>query len=296
MTLDSVGVYCWQLRFMEPHAANDIAREIEDLGYTAIWLASAHKPGVVAQSSELLNATERIKVATGVLTIWEQEPESVAVEVGRIEAEQPGRFLLGLGVSHSENLGPAEQEGMQAPVQALNAYLDTLERTGATSLKDNVLLGAQGPKMLELARTRTAGACPYNVTAAHTKSARKLLGPDALLATMVPAIFRTDTDEARTIARAALAPYLNYRNYLSNWRRLGFGEQDFADGGSDALIDAVYAYGTPDEIAARIIEHLTAGADHVYVQVLTEVAWPNVDLSETRGLWRDLSLALALSA
>jgi probable F420-dependent oxidoreductase len=170
--------------------------------------------------------------------------------------------LLGIGVGHPE----AVQE-YQKPIDALRGYLDKLDEYGVP--KNQRVIAALGPQVLKLSAARSAGAHPYLTTPEHTAQARELLGPEAFLAPEHKAVLTTDADQAREVGRRALDIYLNLQNYLNSWKRLGFTDEDVARPGSDRLVDAVVAYGTPEQIAARLTAHLDAGADHVPVQVLT---------------------------
>jgi probable F420-dependent oxidoreductase len=210
----------------------------------------------------ILANTTTLKVATGIVNIWTAAPGPVAESFHRIEAAYPGRFLLGIGVGHPE----ATQE-YQKPIDALRGYLDKLDEYGVP--KNRRVIAALGPQVLKLSAARSAGAHPYLTTPEHTAEARRLLGPEAFLAPEHKAILTTDADKARQVGRGALDIYLNLQNYLNSWKRLGFTDEDVAKPGSDRLVDAVVAYGTPEAIAARLTEHLDAGADHVPVQVLT---------------------------
>ena len=180
----------------------------------------------------------------------------------RINTAYPGRFLLGIGVGHPEAITEYKK-----PIDALNEYLDKLDEYGVP--KEHRVVAALGPQVLKLSARRSAGAHPYLTTPEHTAEARELIGPDAFLAPEHKAILTTDAEKARAVGRQALEIYLNLNNYLNSWKRLGFTDSDVAKPGSDGLVDAVVAYGTVDAIAARLKQHLDAGADHVPVQVLT---------------------------
>jgi probable F420-dependent oxidoreductase len=235
-------------------------REIESLGYGAIW-AGGSPAAELSWVDPILEETTALKLATGIVNIWTAEPGPTAESFHRIEKAYPGRFLLGIGVGHPE----AHQE-YRKPVDALTEYLDKLDEYGVP--KDSRVVAALGPKVLKLSAERSAGAHPYLTTPEHTAEARKLI-PEAFIAPEHKAVLTTDPEKARAVGRKALEIYLNLANYLNSWKRLGFTDEDVAKPGSDRLVDAVVAYGTPDEIAARLKEHLTAGADHVPVQVLT---------------------------
>jgi probable F420-dependent oxidoreductase len=237
------------------------AKEIEALGYGAVWVGGS-PPAELDWVEPILANTTTLKVATGIVNIWTAAPGPVAESFHRIEAAYPGRFLLGIGVGHPE----ATQE-YQKPIDALRGYLDKLDEYEVP--KNRRVIAALGPQVLKLSAARSAGAHPYLTTPEHTAEARRLLGPEAFLAPEHKAILTTDADEARKVGRGALDIYLNLQNYLNSWKRLGFTDDDVAKPGSDRLVDAVVAYGTPEAIAARLTEHLDAGADHVPVQVLT---------------------------
>lgn len=237
------------------------AKEIEALGYGAVWVGGS-PPAELDWVEPILENTTTLKVATGIVNIWTAAAGPVAESFHRIEQAYPGRFILGIGVGHPE----AHQE-YQKPIDALRGYLDKLDEYGVP--KDQRVIAALGPQVLKLSAARSAGAHPYLTTPEHTAEARKLLGPEAFLAPEHKAILTTDADQAREVGRRALDIYLNLQNYLNSWKRLGFTDEDVARPGSDRLVDAVVAYGTPEQIAARLTEHLDAGADHVPVQVLT---------------------------
>lgn len=235
-------------------------RDIESLGYGAIW-AGGSPAAELAWVDPILEETSTLKVATGIVNIWTAEPGPTAESFHRIEKAYPGRFLLGIGVGH-----PEAHQQYRKPVEALIEYLDKLDEYGVP--KDSRVVAALGPKVLKLSAERSAGAHPYLTTPEHTAEARKLI-PDAFIAPEHKVVLTTDAEEARATGRKALEIYLNLTNYLNNWKRSGFSDSDVAKPGSDRLVDAVVAYGTPDEIAARLKEHIAAGADHVPVQVLT---------------------------
>ena len=237
------------------------AQEIEALGYGAVWVGGS-PPAELAWVEPILEKTTTLKVATGIVNIWTAEPGPVAESFHRIDKAYPGRFLLGIGVGH-----PEATTEYQKPIDALRGYLDKLDEYGVP--KSRRVVAALGPQVLKLSATRAAGAHPYLTTPEHTAEARRLIGPDAFLAPEHKAVLTTDADQAREVGRQALDIYLNLQNYLNSWKRLGFTDDDVAKPGSDRLVDAVVAYGTPEAIAARLHQHIEAGADHVPVQVLT---------------------------
>ncbi|CAN5446317.1 LLM class F420-dependent oxidoreductase [soil metagenome] len=239
----------------------DQLRDIEALGYGAIW-AGGSPPAELDWVEPILAATTNLKLATGIVNIWTAAAKPVAESFHRIDKAYPGRFVLGIGVGH-----PEAHAEYKKPYDALVEYLDELDQYGVP--KDQRVVAALGPQVLRLSARRSAGAHPYLTTPEHTAQARELIGPDAFLAPEHKAVLTTDTDRARAVGRKALEIYLQLANYTNNWKRLGFTDADIAKPGSDALVDAFVAHGTPDAIAARLKEHLSAGADHVPVQVLT---------------------------
>ncbi|MBP5894073.1 LLM class F420-dependent oxidoreductase [Streptomyces scabiei] len=263
--LGRYGIWSIGLRSEDPARRGELgeaAAELEELGFGTIWLGGST---TVQHAVPLVEATSHLTVATGIQSIWQHEAAETAVRFAELEADHPGRFLLGLGVSHAKL---AEQ--YRHPYAAMVAYLDALDTAGVPA--NRRVLAALGPRMLRLARDRAAGTHPYLVTPEHTAEAREALGEDSLLAPELKVILEPDADRARTIARAHLAFYLTLPNYTNTFLRLGFIEADLADGGSDRLVDAVYAWGEDDRIRARVDEFHTAGADHVALQVLEEGA------------------------
>jgi probable F420-dependent oxidoreductase len=246
-------------------------RDVEALGYGAIW-AGGSPPAELDWVDPILEVTDHIKLATGIVNIWTAPAGPVAESYHRLEAAYPGRFLLGIGVGH-----PEAHTEYKKPYDALTEYLDELDQHGVP--KERRVVAALGPQVLKLSARRSAGAHPYLTTPEHTAQARELLGAEAFIAPEHKVVLTTDerlreepeaaADEARRVGRKALEVYLDLTNYLNNWKRLGFTDADVAKPGSDALVDSVVAYGTTEEITARLRQHVEAGADHVAVQVLT---------------------------
>ncbi|MFE3290357.1 LLM class F420-dependent oxidoreductase [Rhodococcus sp. NPDC059234] len=240
----------------------DYLRTVERLGYGTLWLGGS-PPADLRIAEEALDATETLTVATGITNVWSAPAGEVAESFHRLEARHPGRFLLGVGVGHRE----AHGEVYAKPYEVVVSYLDDLDAAGVPASRR--VLAALGPKMLRLAAERSAGAHPYLTTPEHTRQAREVLGAGTLLAPEHKVVLSTDPASARTIGRAAVEnPYLHLRNYVSNLVRLGFTEKELGNGGSDRVVDALVAHGDAASIAARLTEHLTAGADHVAIQVL----------------------------
>ncbi len=239
-----------------------LAQELEAAGYTTIWIGGS-PGGDLEIVTTLLESTEQLMVATGIVNIWKDDPKAIAAVHRRIADAYPGRFVLGIGAGH-----PEATSDYRHPYEALVDYLDVLDGEGVPV--DERVIAALGPKVLRLARDRAAGAHPYLVTPEHTRRAREILGPDALLVPEQKVVVGSDPGAARAIGRARVAdPYLALSNYLNNLRRLGWADADFADDGSDALIDALAVHGSADEVAAQLHGHFEAGADQVAVQLLT---------------------------
>ena len=264
-------------------ATPELAVDLERFGYGTLWLGGS-PDGDLRHAEELIEATSTLTLATSIVNMWKDDARTVAASFARIEANHPGRFLLGVGAGHPE----ATQE-YASPYDTLAGYVGVLLGNGVPA--DGLVLAALGPRVLRLAAERTAGAIPYLVTPEHTRQARAILGAGKVLAPEQKAVLETDPQRARAIGRPRVQrPYLGLVNYTSNLRRLGWSEEDLSDGGSDALIDALVAWGTGDEVAAKLNEHLEAGADHVAVQLLADS-----DDELTDG-YRRLAEALRLSS
>jgi probable F420-dependent oxidoreductase len=248
----------------------ELAADLERMGYGAVWLGPS-PPADLRIVDELLAATTTLVVATGIVNIWASEPHEVAGSFGRIEAAYPGRFLLGVGAGH-----PEATPQYAKPYEAVADYVEVLLADGVPGA--SMVLAALGRRMLRLAADRTAGAHPYLVPVAYTRLAREILGETPLLATEHKVVLEADTSVAREIGRARVQrPYLGLVNYTSNLRRLGWTDADLADGGSDALVDALVAHGEPEQVADQLGEHISAGADHLCVQLLTPAGADLVD-------------------
>ncbi|WP_337063388.1 TIGR03620 family F420-dependent LLM class oxidoreductase [Kineococcus sp. G2] len=247
--------------------AREAAREVEALGYSRIWLSGGFDPGLHPVFGELLDGTEEIGVASGIVSVYAATPEQTAEGFADLERRHPGRFLLGLGNSHAaivERTG----EDYSKPYSRTVEHLDALDAAGAVP-RERRALAALGPRMLRLARDRSLGAHPYFTTAAHTTYAREVLGDGVLLAPEVAVVLEEDPDAARAIARRYATGYLALPNYTNNLRRFGYGDEDFADGGSERLIDELIPWGDTATVVAGLARHVDAGADEVAVQVLT---------------------------
>jgi probable F420-dependent oxidoreductase len=288
--LGPVGIWTRQLEEQPSAKAREAARELDELGYGALWFGEAIGREVLTNAGILLSATKRMVIATGIANIYARDAMTMAAGQKTLAEAYPNRFLLGLGVSH---IPLVELRGHQyeKPVATMRAYLDGMDQAPYGSVppasKPARILAALGPKMVALSGERADGAHPYNVNPEHTAEARKILGPQPYLCPEQAVVLETDPEKARGIGRAFLGFYLTLPNYANNFLRLGFDEGDFKDGGSNRLIDAMIAWGDLKAIRNRIHEHHAAGADHVCIQVLTA----DIKALPMRE-WRELAGAL----
>ena len=285
MELSGIGIWTPALmRHEDPAAVQDAAAELEDLGYTALWIPEGSGGPIFEACGRVLDATTRVPVATGILNVWKHEPSETAAGHARLAAAHPDRFLLGLGISHRPLV-----EGYRRPLSTMRAYLDGLDAAEQPVPPGERAIAALGPKMLDLARDRALGSHTYFTTAAHTAAAREALGPDALLAPEVSVVPIRDRERAFEVARDYMDLFLRLPNYTNNLLRHGFSEDDVRDGGSDRLLEAVLPWGEPERIMAGVQEHFAAGADHVCIQVISGRD-RMTDLP--REEWRELAPAL----
>jgi len=267
MQLGRIGVWARELRAGEESARREAAARLEELGYGTLWFPGGAGDDSMACAGVLLDATTRATVATGITNIWTEAPADVAAAHARLAERHDRRFLLGLGISHRplvERVGG----NYDKPFSAMVAYLDALDAAPEPPPHDEIVIAALGPRMLRLCAERTAGTHPYLTTPEHTRVARETVGPDKVVAPEQGVVLERDPERARALARGFLTPYLRLPNYANNWRRHGFTDDDIRDEGSDRLVDALIAWGDEEAIAARVREHLDAGADHVCIQVI----------------------------
>jgi probable F420-dependent oxidoreductase len=280
--LGRIGIWSLELRFGDLAARKTAAAELDELGFGAIWIPGGVGGDVFSDVDTLLGATKRAQIATGIINVWKHEPAEITTWFAALPADHQSRLMLGLGISHQALIG----EAYAKPLAAMRDYLAKLETLGQPA--NSMCLAALGPKMLALSRDRTAGAHPYLTTPEHTVTAREILGPGKLLAPEQGVVLETDPAKARALAREALAGYQQLENYCNSWRRLGFSEDDIANG-SDALVDALFAWGTPEKIAERVDAHIAAGADHVCLQLITGAG---MDIDAAMVGWRQLATLL----
>ncbi|MDQ6773429.1 MAG: TIGR03620 family F420-dependent LLM class oxidoreductase, partial [Candidatus Dormibacteraeota bacterium] len=290
--LGRAAVWLGSMAFLRTPDLRRAIAEVEEMGFGAIWVGESLAREAFAASAIILAATSRIKVATGIANIWARDPTAM-MNGGRALAEAwPNRFVLGIGVSHA---GLVNDRGHQyeRPLTAMRAYLDQMEkapyRAPEPDLPVPIVLGALGPKMLQLAGERTAGAHPYFVPVEHTLEARRILGPDRLLAPEQAVVFAKTREAARLTGDIYMRTYLRLPNYRNNLVRLGWSDDDLTPPGSDPLFDAIVAWGDDEEIARKLRRHQEAGANQVAVSVLT----PTTDRAPTAELRRLAPLLLS---
>lgn len=287
MELGRIGVWTF-LDAMSAEEAARFARDIDALGYGALWVPEAVGRDPFALLGYLAARTERIVLATGIANIYARDPMAMRAAQQTLAELSGGRFVLGLGVSHEHLVTGLRQHAYQPPVQAMTAYLDALQaafyRGPTAAAEAPIVLAALRPAMLRVARDRARGAHPYFTTPEHTAKARAILGPTVWLAPEQMVLLETDPRRAREVARAAMQIYLGLPNYRRNLHWLGFPEADLADGGTDRLVDAIVAWGDEAALAARIRAHQDAGADHVCIQPLRPDGQPGPDLRALEAL------------
>ena len=270
----SVGIWTGRLQRRATAEAIETVNELDELGYSAVWVPeSPFGKNVLTFSAVLLGASANITVATGIAIVWARDPVAMMNAGRTIGDAHPGRFVLGIGISH-ESTALARGHDYRRPVASMRAYLADMRDAPfdghGPSWTPPVLIAALGPRMLDVAAESADGAHPFLTTPQHTRLARETLGPDRLLA-VEQAVVLGDATAGRRIARENLARFLAWPNYQQHLRRLGFSEEDFSDGGRDRLVDAVYAIGDEDVVRRRVLEHFDAGADHVCIQVVGDV-------------------------
>lgn len=270
--LGKVGTWLGPVRLAPAAAMREAAVEVESLGYGSFWVSDTPTTrDPFSASAVVLAATSTLVVGTGIANIWGRDAAAMNGAAQTLAEAYPSRFILGLGVSHSPDVAQRGHTYV-SPLAKMRSYLSELDASPydapAPSVAAPRILAALGPKMLELSRDLADGATPYLVTPEHTKLSRDLLGPSRALIPEQALVVESSASVARDLAREFLTYYLAMPNYLNNLLRLGFVEADFADGGSDRLVDALVPWGSADSVAARVREHLAAGADHVALQPL----------------------------
>jgi probable F420-dependent oxidoreductase len=292
LPLARIGLWTGALDTVPAARARELAAELEELGYGALWIPEVAGRDPFVHLALLLSATERLVGATGIANIWARDAVATSCAANALTEAFPERVLVGLGVSHQNLVGDLRGHEYARPLTAMRRYLDGIARAPYTAQRPGTptryVLAALRPRMLGLAAERTDGAHPYFTTPEHTAKARELLGAGPLLCPEQAVVLETDPARAREIGRAYTSVYLGQPNYVNSVRELGFGDDDLRDGGSDAFVDALVAWGDEERVLERVRAHLDAGADHVAVQALP---------ATKRGLpdaqWRALAAPLA---
>jgi probable F420-dependent oxidoreductase len=293
MDLGRIGIWTYHLNFQPASKVREVAAELEELGYGALWTGEAVYREPLTHAGFLLAATNRMVIATGIANIWARDPFTMTAAQLTLSEAYPDRFLLGLGVSHARLVEGIRGHTYQQPFTAMRSYLDGMDeaarayRAVKPAATPPRVLAALGPRMLALAAERAEGAHPYLVTPEHTAMARAALGPDRWLLPEQAVVLERNPDQARAIGRRHISRYLDLPNYTKNWRRLGFTDDDLVGHGSDRLVDALVAWGDVAVVTERVKDHLDAGADHVCIQVFD---------AEPHGIplaqWKKLAIAM----
>lgn len=295
--LGKVGIWSAELRFSDKGETAEAAAELEELGYDGLWMPGVFGGDIFPAMRHILDATKETTVASGIVNVWAHTPEETAAAHADLTAAHPGRVIQGIGISHKPLVDQFKSEGTyQKPLGTIGAYLDGMDAASTPVPKDERCVAALKPKMRALSAERTLGTHSYFVTPDHTRTARETMG-DALVAPEQTVVLIEDPEKARATARAFASLYIGLPNYVNNLKDHGFEDADFADGGSDRMIDAVIAWGSAEKIAARVKEHLDAGADHVCIQVVPEGYDPKAVIAGTPQavpiqIWRDLAPAV----
>jgi probable F420-dependent oxidoreductase len=289
--LGRVGIWTGVLDAVPSSEAQKIAARLEELGLPTLWIPETIGRDPFVTATLLLSCTSTLNVATGIANIYARDALTMANTQRSLEEAFPGRFLLGLGVSHAHLVDRVRHHDYSKPYSRMVEYLDAMDAALFMAVgpqeRPTTVLAALGPKMLRLSAERAGGAHPYFVPVEHTAQAREILGPEAILAPEQMVVLDTDRSRALETARKGMAVYLRAPNYVNNLKRFGFTDDDITDGGSERLVDAIVATGDVATALQRVEDHFAAGASHVCVQVLQDNF---TDVPE--GAWRDLAAAL----
>jgi probable F420-dependent oxidoreductase len=269
MELGKIGIWTW-LDHLSADEAAALAERAEGWGYSALWIPEAVGRDPFSLIGFLAARTERMIYATGIANIYARDPMATKAIWKTVSELAPNRFILGLGVSHQHLVSGQRGHDYTKPLTTMRNYLEAVDQAlymgKPPEVDAPIVLGALRDKMLGLAASAAQGAHPYLVPPAHTKRAREVMGPDALLCPEHMVLAETDATKAREIGRNVLKMYIRLPNYQNNLKQFGFTDEDFQNGGSDKLVDAMVCWGDPDKIAAHLQEHLDAGANHVCIQ------------------------------
>jgi probable F420-dependent oxidoreductase len=271
--LGRVGLWTGAFDEVSSAQAGELAGVIEDIGFPTVWIPETVGRDPFVTATLLLERTSTLRIATGIANVYARDAVTMANTQRSIEEAFPGRFLLGLGVSHEHLVDRVRKHDYSKPYSYMVEYLAAMDEAIFLAVgpkeRPETVIAALGPKMLALAGSAAQGAHPYFVPVEHTAAAREVLGEGPLLAPEQMVVLDTDPATARETARTHMSVYLRAPNYVNNLKRHGFTDEDVADGGSDRLVDAIVAWGDVDAAVDRVQAHHDAGADHVAVQLLT---------------------------
>ena len=288
LDLGAVGLWHGRVDAAPTSEVNEAAHELEELGFRSLWLAEAVGRDPFVSAANILSATKTLKVATGIANIYARDATAAVMGHNSLNRLYDGRFVLGLGVSHAPLVADMRGHEYQKPIATMRAYLDRMDQAwtafgGAPEVKQ-VVLAALGPQMSKLSAERTLGAFPYNITPQQASLSRTAMGGKGAVICEQKICLTTDPVVARKVAREALGFYMGLPNYVNNWFRLGFEQSDLADGGSERLLDAMVAWGSADQIKARLAEYFARGADQVVLQPLRPDGQPGPDYKALEAL------------
>ena len=287
MELGRRGVF-WFTDTLDQTQLIELVQRCEQLGYSALWYPEALRYESFGLGSFLLAHSKKLVIASGIANIYARDPTATKQGQHTLAQLSGGRFLLGLGVSHSLLVEDMRGHQYRRPLATMRSYLDDMEKAAAAfpaiAEPSPIVLAALGPQMTALGGERSWGVHPYNVTPEHTASARAIIGPDKWLCVEQKVLLVADASKAREIARQTMAFYLPLPNYRNNWKRLGLTEDDLEGSGSDRFLDAMVAWGTETAIHNRIQAHFDAGASHVCIQPLHPEGQPVPDYNALRAL------------
>ncbi|GAA4571581.1 LLM class F420-dependent oxidoreductase [Micromonospora coerulea] len=285
--LGAVGIWSMELRGASRPEVREAAAELDERGYRALWIPGLDGRGALDDLGHLLDAAPHAGVVLGVLSMWGQQPEALGDRLAALDSAYGPRTLLGFGVSNPDSAAHAGQD-YGNPIASMAHLLDQLDTAAHPVPADRRLLGALGPKMVDLAAARTAGWHPFLVTPEYVAGQRARVGGGPLIAPHLAVVLDADPARARAAARAGVGMFIGFPAYWANLARLGYSKEDLIPGGSDRLIDALVAWGDLDDVARRIRAHLDAGADHVALHVLRPDGGGALPLPQ----WRELAALL----
>ncbi len=265
-----IGVFAGPLNGQPAAIQREFAREMERLGYGTLWYGESFAREAFAQGAIYLASTERLVIASGIANIWARDAAAMANGGRALGEAWPGRFILGLGVAHAPSVA-LRGHNYERPYSAMREYLDAIGAApwrGPEAELPPIVLAALGPKMVGLAGERTAGAYPDFTTTPHVREVRKILGPEPFLAADLPVVLAGDLASARTIGDRHLSFYLGAANYRNNLLRIGWSEADLETPGSDALFEAIVAWGDFERVAEKVRERFEVGADQVVLNLV----------------------------